>query len=134
MMLRTSGIIGFKARMLVSAVAVMALCVTVAVAGVNEDLIAAAFNGDLPEVQRLLAKGAEVNAKTNEGPNELISANGSTALMLASWRGHLEVVRVLLAKRADVNAKRNDGTTALMLASYRGHRKVSALLIEAGAK
>ena len=125
MMLRTSGIIGFKARMLVSAVAVMALCVTVAVAGVNEDLIAAAFNGDLPEVQRLLAKGAEVNAKDKEG---------KTALMMASWNGHVEVVRVLLAKRADVNAKRNDGTTALMLASYRGHRKVSALLIEAGAK
>ena len=47
-------------------------------------------------VHALLAKGADVNAK---------SSGGATALMLASQDGHLEVVNALLAKGAEVNAK-----------------------------
>ena len=70
-------------------------------------------------VQALLAKGAEVNAKNN---------NGVTALMAASLSGHLEVLQALLAKGADVNAKANNGATALDAATAGGHPEVRALL------
>jgi ankyrin repeat protein len=70
-------------------------------------LIAAASDGDANAVQVLLARGADVNAKTN---------NGQTALMLASGYRHLDVVQALLAAGADVNAKDSRGRTALSLA------------------
>jgi hypothetical protein len=38
-----------------------------AIARVNEDLIKAARRGDLPEVKRLIAKGADVNGKNIYG-------------------------------------------------------------------
>jgi ankyrin repeat protein len=60
-----------------------------------EDLFNAAISGDATTVQALLARGADVNARAN---------NGATALMLASQNGHNEVVQDLLAKGADVNA------------------------------
>jgi ankyrin repeat protein len=67
--------------------ALVALWATVAIARVNEDLIEASKRGDLPEVKRLLAKGAEVNAKDEKG---------RTALMRASKRGQWEVMELLI--------------------------------------
>jgi ankyrin repeat protein len=125
MVFKSLGLIGSQARMAASLIAVMVLCTTASFAGVNEDLILAANRGNLSEVQRLLAEGAEVNAKKNDG---------ATALMAASEGGRLEVVQALLAKGAEVNAKKRDGATALILASQKGHREVSAMLIKAGAK
>ena len=87
-----------------------------------EDLINAAIRGDAAAVQALLAKGAEVNAKGNDG---------WTALILASQEGHLHVVQALLAKGADVNAKADNGATALMVAK---DVEVRASLEQAGAK
>ncbi len=55
----------------------------------GNDLLKAAEKGDLPRVNALLAKGADVNAKNNDG---------WTALMYASYKGNLEVVQALLAK------------------------------------
>lgn len=46
----------------------------------NQDLIDAAGKGDLETVKRLLANGADVNAKDNDG---------KTALMVASWEATL---------------------------------------------
>ncbi|MGC2063402.1 MAG: ankyrin repeat domain-containing protein, partial [Thermodesulfovibrionales bacterium] len=63
----------------------------VATAELNDDLINAAGQGDLAWVKYLLAKGADVNAKSSEG---------RTALMLASGEGHSEVVQALKAKIA----------------------------------
>ena len=88
-------------------------------------LIDAAAAGDLVRVKSLIAAGADVNAKNN---------NGETALMWASYKGHAEVVEALLAARADVNAKTDDGETALMLASDMGHADVVKLLRQAGGK
>jgi hypothetical protein len=82
-----------------------------AAAGPAEGLFSAASGGDAAAVQALLAKGAELNAKNNDGV---------TALIVASGNGHLDVVQALLAKGAELNAKNNDGATALMLASYNG--------------
>ena len=64
--------------------------------GVNEDLINAAKNADLPELKRLLDNGADVNARGDKV---------APALHLASSNGHLKVVETLLAKGADVNSK-----------------------------
>jgi ankyrin repeat protein len=62
-------------------------------------------------VQVLLAAGADVEVKDN---------NGRTSVMYASRNGRKEVVQVLLAAGADVEVKDNDGWTALMWASLRG--------------
>jgi ankyrin repeat protein len=85
----------------VELVGVLALSVNVALAEMNEDLIAAAKRGDLPELQRLLAQRAEVNAKNKEG---------KTALMYASEKGHQEVRELLIKSGAKWWAVREDGS------------------------
>ena len=75
-------------------------------------------------VRTLLAKGAEVNAKTRAG---------LTPLMLATLRGKPDVVQALLANGADVNATTNSGVTALMLVSMLGHADVLEMLLAHGA-
>src|SRR5262249_37459541 len=91
---------------------------------VKEEFLAAARKGDAKTVETLLAKGVEVNTKTEYGV---------TALMYAADKGHLDVVKVLLKHKADVNAKDNFyGATALTWAAYRGHAKIVQSLLEAG--
>lgn len=96
-------------------------------AGDAEDLIDAARIGDISTVKVLLAKGVDVNAKTND--------HGTTVLMVASQQGYIEIVQVLLAKGADVNTKSNNyiGATALMLACNGGYLEVVQALIAKGA-
>jgi hypothetical protein len=53
-----------KGSMMAWIIAVIVLWSTMAIAGMNENLIEASSRGDLPEVKSLLAKGAEVNART----------------------------------------------------------------------
>ena len=118
----------------------------------DDDLFAAASNGDLVKVQALIAGGANVNATT---------AEGATALIIASKNGHAAIVRSLLDAKADVNAKtcfsgfmamvldgdtrspteaKSDagakpciGETALMAAVHEGHGDVVQALIAAKA-
>src|SRR6516162_4523053 len=61
----------------------------------KQELWSAAKKGDAKVVESLLARGADVNAKT---------AYGVTALLHAAGKGHVEVVRILLKHKADVNA------------------------------
>jgi ankyrin repeat protein len=128
---------------------VFALWATVAVAGANEDLIEAATKGDLPTVKRLIAWGADVNAR---------NIRRETALMFASRNGSKKIVQLLIAKEADVNArsfwpddqvggmqghrtgqicmamrKNYDWETALMMASKNGHKNIVELLLACGA-
>jgi ankyrin repeat protein len=88
----------------------------------NQALLEAAAHGRPEEVQRLLSRGADVNARR--------SVEGSTALILASNRGSTEVVRILLDKGADVNAANMNGWTALMGAAAHGHADVAKLLLK----
>ena len=104
---------GCKAGILAALLVVLALWASVAIAGVNEDLIKAALRGDLPAVKRFIAKGADVNAK---------DCNGGTALIAASQDGRLDLVQALIAEGADVNAKMDNGLTALIPASERPQR------------
>ena len=92
----------------------------------NSALVAAASANDFKQVQNLLKKGADVNARTGKF--------AETALTEASAGGHLDVVRLLLEKGADVNAKNAFGHTALLEASNQGHLKIVELLKAHGAK
>ena len=119
-------------------------------------LIAAVVTGDIKEVERLLANGADVNAQNSLGMTALMmaavggycrivdillakgadvnAANGAqiTALMLAclSKRDDTNIVRVLLQHNADVYAVGGSHQTALMLAFRKGNRKIVALLCQ----
>jgi len=72
-------------------------------------------------VQRLLEKGADVAAASNEG---------WTPLKSASSNGHVDVVRLLLEKGADVTAASNEGWSILHSASSNGHVDIVKLLLE----
>src|SRR5271157_341453 len=91
-------------------------------------LVKAVEDGDLKMVKSLIAKGANVNARDEDG---------NTALIYAAGEGHLEIVKLLLDKGADVNAKSVDGMTALTRAHgvRKGDhwREVVKLLIDKGA-
>src|SRR5262245_23090119 len=62
----------------------------------NEELLAQTRRGDIEAVRALLAKGADVNAK---------SPYGSTPLFFACDRGYTEIVKLLLEKGVDMNVK-----------------------------
>jgi len=74
--------------------------------------------------KQLLAKGANVNAKDEEGCTPLIWA------VLAKNR---EVVAVLLGHGANVNSKNNQGETPIYWAAMSGDIEIANLLLEKGA-
>lgn len=83
-------------------------------------------NATLEEVEELIRKGADVNAKNEEG---------RTALMYAAeFNKNPEVIKVLLTNGADVNAKDKDGETALMSAvAFNKNPEVIQVLLNNGA-
>ncbi len=66
-MFRTSWPVVYNSKMIALLIAVVVFRVSAVIVGVNEDLCLAAWRDDLREVKRLIAKGAEVNAKNNDG-------------------------------------------------------------------
>ncbi|MEI6559689.1 MAG: ankyrin repeat domain-containing protein [Rhodospirillaceae bacterium] len=87
-------------------------------------LFDAAASGDLDEVKRLIAKGADVNA---------ISKGGGTLLHWAADGGHVEIAMFLIAKGADVNAGNKVSGTPLHCAAASGHITVAKFLVTNGA-
>jgi ankyrin repeat protein len=95
----------------------------------DEPLIVAARDGNLPEVNRLLAvPGVKVNMETERG--------GYTPLYFASQNGHAHVVKRLLAVRGiHINYGHGpDGYTPLYIACQNGHLEVVKLLLNSGVK
>jgi ankyrin repeat protein len=88
-------------------------------------LMLAAIGGHASTAMLLLAHGADVRARDNEG---------RTPLMLAADRGETAAVDALLAHGAEVNAQNRKGETALMRAERAGHIAIVQLLRKAGAK
>ncbi|KAM3510890.1 hypothetical protein MY11210_005493 [Beauveria gryllotalpidicola] len=75
-------------------------------------------------VKMLLEKGANIDAKDNDG---------RTALSYVAEKGHEAIVKLLLEKGANIDAKDNDGRTALSYVAEKGHEAIVKLLLEKGA-
>ncbi len=90
-------------------------------AGDGDDLVEAAYTGNLSKIRALLKKGVDVDYKDSAS---------ETALMAASQTGHEAIVQILLAKGAKVNLREDGGGTALKFA---GTQQIKKLLKAAGA-
>ena len=89
----------------------------------NHGLIIAVNDGNEDILRILLAHGADVNFKPNDG---------QSALMIAARKGFENVVRLLIRRGAGINAKDNYGETPLMVAAMEGQREVVKVLLEEG--
>jgi ankyrin repeat protein len=88
------------------------------------ELMAAAYNGDLDEIVRLLESPADIDAQDQYG---------TTALMYAAMKGRDEVVRELVEHKANLELQSSQRYTALMYAVRDGHTKSVQILLHAGA-
>lgn len=87
-------------------------------------LMRAALAGRLDMVEELLALGAKVGAKNQDGNN---------ALWLGCVSGQAAIVRRLHAARIDLDNQNEVGATTLMYAASSGKPEMVALLLELGA-
>jgi ankyrin repeat protein len=80
---------------------------------IDDELVEAARENDLPEVERLLSVGAHVDAKGK--------FDGVTPLHMACYRGHVQVVKDLREHGADIELEDCVGRTPLHWACLNGH-------------
>lgn len=89
-------------------------------------LLKASWDGDLPIVEYLIKKGANVNARATD--------TKETPLMNAVTREHTEVVKALLAAKADVSLRNSFDFNPFTSAVAAGNQEIAGLLLDAGAK
>jgi Raf kinase inhibitor-like YbhB/YbcL family protein len=94
--------------------------------------------GTVREARELLSKGADVNAKDDDGVTPLMRAASAgrgdmVALMMASLCGSVDAIKPLIAAKSEVNSRDNQGRTALMAASSSGEAAAVQALLESGA-
>ncbi|VTZ27203.1 putative thiosulfate sulfurtransferase [Methylocella tundrae] len=87
-------------------------------------LMKASHKGRCDIVRRLIATGAELGLKNNDGNN---------ALWLACVGAHLDVIDALVEAGVDINNRNDNGATSLMYASSTGKAPVVERLLLAGA-
>lgn len=87
---------------------------------VTPPLVAAAASGLLVSVVALLAAGAEVDVRDEDG---------STPLMIAAACGHTDAVNELLQRGANPKLKDESGCTALYYAVDKGHADIQDILM-----
>ena len=119
----------------------------------NSKLAEAAKENNTELIELLLAAGANVNSKDNNGNTPLTQAakNGSkesmkllltagananlvdnkgySPLAQAAENGHIECVKLLLAAGVNVNSRNNDGNTPLALALKKKQNKCARILL-----
>jgi ankyrin repeat protein len=88
-------------------------------------LMRAAESRGISVIEKLIAKGAELNTRDNEG---------DTALMIAVSARNNGVVLPLLKNGAKIDIKNNEGNTALMIAVKAQNNEIVLPLLESGAK
>ncbi len=77
--------------------------------------------GDVETVKKLLARGEDVNKKSN----------GMTPVMYAAKYNRTEILKLLIAKGANLKAKSDKGMTAVKYAELHGAKEAKAILKEA---
>eukprot|EP00347_Sterkiella_histriomuscorum_P023741 403333546 len=93
----------------------------------GQDLLEAAYNGDLDKLKQLVNGGSDIKFKDHDG---------NTCFLEASLMGHYEIVIYLLSldeHKIDINYKNYVGRTALHKAAFGGHHQVCLILLESGA-
>jgi hypothetical protein len=94
-------------------------------AELGRTLLEAAEEGQSDDMLKLMAEGADIDFKDQDG---------DTALILAAANGHADCVRLLLDSGADKEAKGENGEwTALICAASWDHADCVRLLLDAGA-
>ena len=83
----------------------------------------AAKSGSVEQVKRLIAEGAAVDEKDD---------NGATPLIIAAYSGQGDVAAFLISEGADVRAKDSNDTSALHAAAIGGYKGVAELLLAEG--
>src|SRR5260370_28086245 len=93
-------------------------------ADLNQALLDAARQGDLPSVKALLEKGAALETKTSYG---------QTPLYLAAMNGHEDVVKVLLDKGASTDVRDTFYKSPMLgFVMQRKHYAIAKMLIAKG--
>jgi hypothetical protein len=123
---------------------------------IGTGLMIAAWRGDIPMMELLVERGADVNKSNELGEQALMHAswrgqaaavkwllakgariNGDpmqwSALHYAVFAGHGEVAQLLLDNGADINARSTNGSSVLMMAVYEGHEDLVRQLLTRGA-
>jgi ankyrin repeat protein len=100
------------------------LCAIASAAFAQAEIADAASKGNRAEIERLLKRGADVNAQ---------QADGATALQWAAYRGDVKLAELLLKAGAKPGLANHDGATPLWLAAARGGAAVVQALLKGGA-
>ena len=95
-----------------------------AITPAQQELMEAAYLGQLEEVERLVSAGTAVDFADPEQ---------RTPLMVAAFNGHTPVIQFLVEKGAKLDARDSNGRTALMYASSGPFEEAVAYLLEQGA-
>lgn len=111
--------------MVVLSLSLVPACSTVTQTGSNEDIFAAVKSGNVQEVTRLLAAGADSNGRDH---------HRDTPLKWAALSGLKEIAELLIERGADLNATDQAGFTPLHAAAYQSRREVAELLVRRGAE
>lgn len=93
----------------------------------NEGLVGACINSNVQEARSLLQKGADPNARWEDGTPSLAFAAEASA-------GRVSLIQLLLANGASVNSKDTRGRTPLWHAKQQGYEDAVKILSAAGGR
>ena len=91
-------------------------------------------SGSAGKIEAALKKGADANARDDNGRTVFFMWGGRTALTWAVVFDRAEAEEILLQYGADVNARDDKDRTALMIAASYGYTESIRLLLEYGAE